>query len=63
MPPGVNTQMRTLTWCSYLLDSYLKEYIPGKAGRIPGNIRERMFPPRDIASSDFIKFLFMAEMC
>lgn len=41
----------------------LKEYIPCTAGRIPGNIRERMFSPRDIASSAFIKFLFMTEMC
>ena len=41
----------------------LKEYIACTAGRIPGNIRERMFFPRDIASSAFIKFLFMTEMC
>lgn len=41
----------------------LKEYIPCAAGRIPGNVRVRMFSPRDRASSAFIKFLFMTEMC
>ena len=41
----------------------LKESIPCAASRIPGNIRERMFSPRDRASSAFIKILFMTELC
>lgn len=45
------------------LYSLFKEYIPCTAGKIPGNVRERMFLPRDIASSDLINFLFMTEMC
>ena len=45
------------------LDSLLKEYIPCRAGRIPGNVRDSLFLPKDIASSDLINFLFMMEIC
>lgn len=42
----------------------LTEYAPSIAMRVPRHIREIIFPPMDMVSSDFINvFLFMTDIC
>lgn len=42
----------------------LKEYASPIDSRNPRHIRERMFPPRGMVSSDFINvFLFVTDTC